>query len=186
MTEDKNDFAVVRTSAREGRFGTIADPENKAGNLRKVNQSIAEALRLISEGIKHLKSAFPNRNFTIDGRLVGDIGETIAALEYDVNLHEVSQPKHDGLTSDGRNVQIKATFKDSLTFGTVPDYYLGFKLNENGEFEEIFNGPGKLIYEHFRNRRDLGTKLLSLPRAKLRELSRTVQRSDRIPRREEV
>ena len=80
----------------------------------------------------------------------------------------------------------KATFKDSLTFGTIPDYYLGFKLNENGQFEEIFNGPGKPIYEHFRNRKDLGTKLLSLPTAKLRELSRTVQRSDRIPRREEV
>src|SRR5260370_26411401 len=70
--------------------------------------------------------------------------------------------------------------------GTIPDYYLGFKLDEDGQFEEIFNGPGKLIYEHFRNRKDLGTKLLSLPTAKLRELSRTVQRSDRIPRREEV
>lgn len=186
MTQDKNDFPAVRTSATDGQFGKAVDPESKTGNLRKVNQSIAEALHLISEGIQHLKRAFPNRKFTIDGRLVGDIGEIIAALEYDVNLHEVSQPKHDGQTSDGRNVQIKATFKDSLTFGTIPDYYLGFKLNEDGQFEEIFNGPGKLIYEHFRNRKDLGTKLLSLPTAKLRELSRTVQRSDRIPRREEV
>jgi len=108
--------------------------------------SIAEALRLISEGIQHLKRAFPNRKFTIDGRLVGDIREIITALEYDVNLHEVPHPKHDGQTSDGRNVQIKATFKDSLTFWTIPDYYLGFGLNEDGPFEEIFNGPGKLIY----------------------------------------
>ena len=81
----------------------------------------------------------------------------------------------------GPNVQIKATFKDSLTLETIPDYYLDFKLNENGQFEEIFNGPGKIIYEHFRNRKDLGTKLLFLPTAKLRELSRTVLRSDRIP-----
>lgn len=29
---------------------------------------------------------------------------------------------------DGRHVQIKATFKNSLTFRRVPDYYLGFKL----------------------------------------------------------
>jgi hypothetical protein len=166
----------------------IVDPEKKADNLRKVNEAIAKALGLISEGIKHLKQAFPNRNFTIDGRLVGDIGEIIAALEYDVKLHEVSQPKHDGQTSDLRNVQIKATFKDSLTFGTVPDYYLGFKLHENGEFEEIFNGPGKVIYDHLlnRNRKGLGSKLLSLPTAKLRELSRTVQRNDRIPKREEL
>ena len=166
----------------------IVDPEKKADNLRKVNEAIAKALGLISEGIKHLKQAFPNRNFTIDGRLVGDIGEIIAALEYDVKLHEVSQPKHDGQTSDRRNVQIKATFKDSLTFGTIPDYYLGFKLHENGEFEEIFNGPGKVIYDHLlnRNRKGLGSKLLSLPTAKLRELSRTVERNDRIPKREEL
>ena len=90
--------------------------------------AISEALRLIFQGIENLKQEFPNRAFTIDGRLVGDVGEIIAALEYDVRLHDVSQPNHDGTTSDGRNVQIKATFKDSLTFKTVPDYYLGFKL----------------------------------------------------------
>jgi hypothetical protein len=90
MTRDKNEFPAVRTSATDGQFGKAVDPESKTGNLRKVNQSIAEALRLISEGIQHLKRAFPNRKFTIDGRLVGDIGGIIAALEYDVNLHEVS------------------------------------------------------------------------------------------------
>lgn len=30
---------------------------------------------------------------------------------------------HDGETSDGRKVQIKATFKDKLTFRTTPEYY---------------------------------------------------------------
>jgi hypothetical protein len=69
----------------------------------------------------------------------------IAALEYDVVLHDVSQPIHDSTTSDGRNVQIKATFKDSLTFTTVPDYYLGFKLYPDGRHEEIFNGPGPQV-----------------------------------------
>src|SRR5260370_30511781 len=73
----------------------------------------------------------------------------------------------------------KATFKDSLTFGTIPDYYLGFKLNEDGQFEEIFNGPGKLIYEHIQNRKDLVTKLLSLPTAKLHVIAdRSEKRSD--------
>jgi hypothetical protein len=71
---------------------------------------ISEALRLIFQAIEKLKEAFPNRAFTIDGRLVGDVGEVIAALEYDVVLHDVSRPNHDATTSDGRNVQIKATF----------------------------------------------------------------------------
>ena len=69
----------------------------------------------------------------------------IAALEYDVVLDELAQAKHDAVTSDGRKVQIKATFKNSLTFRTVPEYYLGFKLYPDGQYEEIFNGPGQVF-----------------------------------------
>ena len=91
-------------------------------------QTIKEALTLIFHGIERLHEAFPSRTFTIDGRLVGDIGEVIAELEYDLTLDEVSVPNHDAQMLNGRRVQIKATFKDSLTFTTCPDYYLGFKL----------------------------------------------------------
>jgi hypothetical protein len=148
--------------------------------------AITEALRLIFQGIAQLKGAFPNRAFTIDGRLVGDVGEVIAALEYDVVLHDVAQPHHDATTSDGRNVQIKATFKDSLTFKTVPDYYLGFKLYPDGTHEEIFNGPGKIILDRYAARKGAGKLLLSFPIAELKKLSATVPPDQRIPRRPEV
>jgi hypothetical protein len=147
------------------------------------HQAITEGLDLVFQGIERLKSAFPNRQFTVDGRLVGDIGEVIAALEYDVTLHEVSKPGHDGTTTGNRNVQVKATFKDSLTFKSTPDYYLGFKLYPDGRYEEIFNGPGRLIYGHFAHRRGIGTILLSFPNAELRELSKSVAPTDRVPKR---
>src|SRR6266487_3037958 len=123
-------------------------------------RAITEALAMIFDGIAHLKRAFPNRKFTIDGRLVGDVGEVIAALEYDVVLYEVSQPGHDGITSTGRRVQIKVTFKDSLTFRSTPDYYLGFKLFPDGRHEEIFNGPGRVILERYKHRKGIGAQLL--------------------------
>jgi hypothetical protein len=146
--------------------------------------AITEGLRLIFQGIAHLEKAFPHRAFTIDGRLVGDIGEVIAALEYDVVLHEVSQAKHDAVTSDGlRKVQIKATFKDSLTFRSVPDYYLGFKLYPDGQHEEIFNGPGQVIFDRYVGRKGVGVTLLSFPLAELRKLSDQVPESERIPKR---
>lgn len=135
---------------------------------------------MIFEGIAQLKTAFPNRAFTIDGRLVGDVGEVIAALEYDLTLHEVSQPTHDATTPDGRNVQIKATFKNSLTFRSTPDYYLGFRLYPDGSHEEIFNGPGRLIAERYAMRRGLGTALLSFPLSELRKLSAKVPDEERI------
>lgn len=146
------------------------------------HQTINQALALIFEGISQLQNTFPHRKFTIDGRLVGDIGEVIADLEYDIILHDTSQPGHDATTSDGRNVQIKATFKDSLTFKSVPDYYLGFKLFRDGRFEEIYNGPRDIIYKRYGHRKGIGKQLLSFPITELRELSKRVTRDQCIPK----
>ena len=144
---------------------------------------IEEALRLIFEGIVELKEQFPDKKFTIDGRLVGDIGEVIASLEYAVDLYVVQTPVHDGETMDGRKVQIKATFKDKLTLTVVPDFYLGIRLFEDGTYEEIFNGPGFVIAERYSHRSGFGQKQLSVPLTALRELSRGVSSAQRIPRR---
>jgi hypothetical protein len=148
-----------------------------------MRESITEGLALIFRGIDHLRGAFPNRAFTIDGRLVGDIGEVIAALDYDLTLDSISRPDHDACSGNGRRVQVKATFKDSLTFKTCPDCYLGFKLYPDGRYEEIFNGPGRIILERYANRKGIGTQLLSFPITELRALSAKVAPADRIPKR---
>jgi hypothetical protein len=44
------------------------------------HQALTEGLALMFHGIERLRSAFPNRHFTIDGRLVGDVGEVIGAV----------------------------------------------------------------------------------------------------------
>jgi len=147
-------------------------------------QAIRDSLALIFAGINKLKEAFPHKAFTIDGRLVGDIGEVIAALEYEVTLYEVLRPGYDGETPDGRRVQIKATFKDSLTFKGTPDYYLGFKLDDDGEYDEVYNGPGCLIFERFQHRGGIGQVLLAFPIRELRLLSVRVPEGERIRRRQ--
>ena len=144
---------------------------------------IASALKLIFQGINQLKSNFHGKEFTIDGRLVGDIGEVIAALGYDVKLYEVLEEGHDGKTSDGRRVQIKATFKDQLTFKTVPDYYLGFKLYESGRHDEIYNGPGHYIFNRYSHRKGIGKILLSFPNDELFKLSEKIPIEEKISRR---
>jgi len=141
------------------------------------------ALENIFKGIDQLSSAFPARKFTIDGRLVGDIGEILAELVYDIKLDDVSQPHHDATTTDGKRVQVKATFKKSLTFKTTPELYLGIRINQDGTFEEIFNGPGRLIHNEFSERKGLGEKLLSFPLTRMRLLSEKVADCDRVQRR---
>jgi hypothetical protein len=83
-------------------------------------------------------------------------------------------------------VQIKAAFKDSLTFKTVPDYYLGFKLHPDGTHDEIFNGPGKIILDRYAARKGAGISLLSFQIAELKKLSENVAPHERIRRRAEV
>ena len=103
--------------------------------------------------------------------------------DYDVRLYDKLVEGYDGETSDGRLVQIKATFKDSLTFKKTPDYYVGIKINEDGSYEEVFNGPGKMIEEKYKHRKGLGDKLLSFPNKALRELSDSVPTEHKVPRR---
>jgi len=147
-------------------------------------EKIREALDHIFRGIGILQAEFLNRRFTIDGRLVGDIGEIIAATEFDIELDDVSRAGHDGHTSDGRLVQIKATFKESLTFGATPELYLGFKLYPDGNHDVVFNGPGAVIFNEYRDRQGIGVKLLNFPISRLKELSAKVSDKDRVPKAE--
>lgn len=144
------------------------------------HEIIEDALLKIFVGIQQLKEALPTKEFTIDGRLVGDIGEAIVQRDYQIKLYDGLAKDYDGETPCGKRVQIKATFKDSLTFKKESDYYIGIKIFENGKYEEIFNGPGKIIAEHYKNRKGIGEELLSFPNKKLKELSSSVSNNERI------
>lgn len=101
---------------------------NFFGNIPLANSThadIARALSMNFQGIRDLRVAFPHRAFTVDGHLVGDVGEIIVQLEYGLELDQRSLPTHDATTADGmRRVSVKATFKDSLTFTKIPDYMI--------------------------------------------------------------
>lgn len=142
--------------------------------------AISAGLALIFEGIGKLKESFPDKAFTIDGRLVGDIGEVLATAEFDITLYPVQTPTHDGETSDNRKVQIKATFKNSLTMTSVPDLYLGLKLWPDGRHEVIYNGPGAMIAEAFSHRSGIGTKQLSFSTKSLQVLAAKVPEDQKV------
>jgi hypothetical protein len=147
------------------------------------DKAIENALNQIFTGIRGLQFAHPGKQFTIDGRLVGDLGEMFAELHYDLTIDEIQQERHDGTTSGGTRVQVKATFKDSLTFRKPPELYLGLKLHEDGSFEEVFNGPPDIICAEYGHRKGFKTELLSFPIKRLRELSSQISESKRVPRR---
>jgi hypothetical protein len=145
--------------------------------------SIPDAVRQMLAIVERLCVAYPKKRFTLDGRLVGDIGEVLVEAAYDVDLFEDMKKHHDGVTSNGRSVQIKATMKESLTFPAdhVPDYYLGICIGADGTFEEVFNGPGEIAKKAIAGRQRPKTNLHSISLRALRELQRSVSPDARIP-----
>ena len=125
-------------------------------------QVINRSLFLIFEGIRQLQEEFPKKNFTLDGRIVGDIGEVIAERDYELALPNKQIKTHDAVSFDGRLVQIKATFKDSIGLRFLPDNLLVFKLFADGKYEEIYNGPGIYIKEKFGHRKGFDEKQLTI------------------------
>ena len=144
--------------------------------------AVKELLKIVAE----LHESYPNREFTLDGRLVGDIGEILVEQNYDVKLYEQLLKHYDGETPEGRKVQIKTTMKNSLTFPCdhIPEYYLGIKVCKDGSFKEIFNGPGKIIKESLKDRGEkTSNNLHSILLPKLRELNCKVCDNQRIKKR---
>ena len=146
---------------------------------------IHEAVKQMLEIVEALHATYPKKRFTLDGRLVGDLGEILVENHYEIKLYEGQEKHHDGETPDGKRVQIKTTMKNSLTFPAdhIPDYYLGIKINKDGSFTEIFNGLGATAWESIKNRAPTKTNLHSISITALSKLNSAVKDEDRISRR---
>jgi hypothetical protein len=94
------------------------------------------------------------RGFSIDGNIVGDIGEVLAREKYNLELHPANHPVHDGYTPDGRQVQIRATFKNKCYLSTRvdnrPDYILFIHIFPDSTIDEIYNGPAAYIFDEYK------------------------------------
>jgi hypothetical protein len=149
----------------------------------KIKTHIKSLLNIVSQ----LQKIYPQKRFTLDGRLVGDLGEVLAEENYLIKLNNGLTKHHDAMCMDGtmRKVQIKSTMKDSLTFPSdhVPNFYLGIKINKDGTIEEIFNGPGKMIKQKIKNRKSTKAYLHSIPNNTLKKLNQEVPSDQRIPKR---
>lgn len=129
------------------------------------------------------------RKFSLDGKLVGDIGEVLAAEHYGLTLYGENTPVYDGYVTEdeSKKVQIKASFKGNSYFpygeDKIPDYFLAINILENGELEELFNGPGKYVFEHYiikRNLKHYKETYYTLSKGVLKELNGLVDESEKI------
>lgn len=128
-----------------------------------------------------LEKMYPGRHFTPDGHLVGSIGEVFAAERYGISLFTAGCETHDGKAPDGRLVQIKATQRRSVGIYEEPDYLLVLSIDSEGHLTEVYNGPGKPVWQLFAGKKRPKTGQYQISLARLKELNKGVSPKDRIP-----
>lgn len=136
---------------------------------------------------KRLREAFPGRRFSLDGKLVGDLGEVIAAERYGLELVENPSTKgHDAIRvgADGSRyrVEIKATQAETkhpiIAFSPTvldepPDELILLVIQPDGSVDEAYNGPASPILAELRGSGDQQRKI-SL--ASIRRVTDTLER----------
>ena len=129
-----------------------------------------------------------DRHFTLDGHLLGSIGEVYAAERYGISLYTSSKKAHDGWKVDAtgrrREVQIKVTQtrakRKAAPISHKPDYLIVLLVDEDGSFEEVYNGPGTKVWDLVKDRPRPSNGQYQITLSKLRGLNAEVREVDRI------
>ena len=82
---------------------------------------------------------------------------------------------------EGRNVQVKATQGKAVGLRCEPQHLLVLKLGKDGNFSEVFNGPGHLAWNNAGTMQKNGQRPISVSR--LQSLMDMVPTHQRLGRR---
>lgn len=130
--------------------------------------------------VNELEEMFPGRYFTPDGHMVGSLGECLVEDAYALDLKTASNKGFDAVTKCGLEIEIKATQSNSVGFRCHPQHTIVIKIMPDGSFEEIYNGPGKLIWEQFREKRLPSNGQFQISINSLRRLNQSLAQAERV------
>lgn len=128
---------------------------------------------------ERLEALFPGRKFTLDGHLVGSIGEVIAAYMFDLTLNPASTMAHDALCPAGHRVEIKFTQGRSVAIRHEPDHLLVLHRTRGTNVRVVYNGPGAMPWTAACATQSNGQRPISL--AYLLRLDTAVADEQRLP-----
>ena len=132
--------------------------------------------------VRELELMFPGRHFTPDGHMVGSIGECLVADAYGLKLMTASNKGYDAVSDSGLKIEIKATQSSSAAFRSEPEHTIVIQILPDGNFDEIYNGPGKLVWDQFRDKELPTNGQFQISLNKLRALNGKVGESEHVPK----
>lgn len=141
-----------------------------------------DLIKQLYSTVSELESMFPGRHFTPDGHMVGSIGECLVADAYGLELKRASNKGFDAIAPDGKEVEIKATQSKSVAFRSEPEHTIIIKIFPDGTFEDIYNGPGSLVWQQFLDKKTPSNGQFQISLNKLKALNKQVIDSERVQR----
>lgn len=148
--------------------------------MTETETKLREAVKTLQGARKALRQSFPEWDFTLDGNLVGDIGEAYAKAHFDLEKIDRGEKAHDFKTSDNRHVQVKITQKKTMGLGLSDpsfDFFIALHLGEDGDIKVLYNGKGSRVYV-----RPGQSPRKSISIGTLQEMNKLVDKSEIIPR----
>lgn len=142
-------------------------------------QEVSKLLEDLYRASGRLEELFPGRKFTLDGHLVGSVGEVIAAYMFDLTLVRGSTLGHDALAADGRRVEVKLTQRGGAAIRHPSDHLIVLHRPKGGPVRVVYNGPGEPVWHQAGAMGRNGQRPIGL--TKLLALDRTVPEAARLP-----
>ena len=114
------------------------------------------------EAVEELKQAYPGRHFTLDGHLVGSIGEVVAREAFGFELLPASAPGHDARCTKRGNVQIKITGGKSIALRATCEHLIVLRIVSPQEAEIVYDGKGEPVWQIAGSMQKNGQRSVSL------------------------
>ena len=116
-------------------------------------EHLCEAIQDLQAAVDNLSkiAGHKQKKFTLDGRLIGDLGEVIAAHYFDLTLTETQEAGFDATIASGsfkgQHVEVKCRRKSTgIGFDRVPKHLIALKiLPGDQEVEVIYAGGGDVL-----------------------------------------
>jgi hypothetical protein len=160
------------------------------GRSKTQADALSAAIRKMFEAQSALQRVFPKRLFTPDGRMIGDIGEAIAEIDYQVTVDAKSRKHWDGRRNDActgcSEVQVRATQKDETYVKESPENgcLLVFRIFPDGSWECCYNGSAWRVWKSLAARKADDTNAKFIKLGELRKLNESVEESERVAKRQ--
>lgn len=152
----------------------------EALQMNKVDwQQVRVLIDQIYRSTDALEGMFPGRKFTLDGHLVGSVGEVAASYMFDLDLKPASTKGHDAQTRDGRRVEIKLTQGKGISIRHEPELLLVLCRPKGESISVVYNGPGSEAWHAAGQMQKNGARPIGL--TKLAALDAKIRPEQRLP-----